>query len=301
MKLGFMSAILPEYSFAQIIDFSAGLGMKSVELACWPVGKAERRYAGVTHIDADNYDKTFILEKLAAKNIEISGLGYYPNPLTPDLAQREVYVAHLKKLIEAAKDLGVPNVNTFIGKNKDAAIAENFKIFRQVWPDIIRFAEDHGITICIENSPMYYTADEAPGGNNLAVTPAIWDEMFSIIDSPHFGLNYDPSHLAMMRMDYIAPIRAFAAKIKHFHIKDVTVYPEKWDRVGFFAPSLEYSQPKLPGLGDIRWGRVISALNDIKYKGCVILEIEDRAFEETVEDKLKSIVLSQRFMSQYIY
>jgi sugar phosphate isomerase/epimerase len=300
MKLGFMSAILPEYSFGQIIDFSSETGMECVELACWPQGKSERRYAGVTHIDADCYDKASILEKLAETKIRISGLGYYPNPLTPDPAQMDVYISHLKKLVSTAKDLGVENVNTFIGKDKDAGIAENFTEFRKVWPDIIGFAEQNGVNICIENCPMYFTENEAPGGNNLAATPAIWEEMFSIIDSENFGLNYDPSHLVVLQMDYVKPIYQFAEKIRHFHIKDAKFYKEKYDQCGFFAPPLEYHKPKLPGRGDICWGSVFSALSDIGYKGPAVIEIEDRAFEDTLEDKLRSIVLAMRFVEQYI-
>lgn len=50
MKLGFVSAILPEFSFEELIDYTASNGFACVEVCCWPVGKAERRYAGVTHM-----------------------------------------------------------------------------------------------------------------------------------------------------------------------------------------------------------------------------------------------------------
>ncbi len=300
MKLGFLSAILPEYSLDQVIDFAAAQGLKAVELACWPQGKAERRYAGVTHINADDYDKNAILDKTAAAGIEISGLGYYPNPLSPDLEQRKVAIAHIKKLILAAKDLGIGIVNTFIGKDKSASIPENFEEFKKVWPDIIKFAEDNGIKIGIENCPMYFSMDEFPGGNNLACTPAIWEEMFSIIDSPNFGLNYDPSHMVVQQMDYVKPIYQFKDKIFHFHIKDVKFYKDKYDQCGFFAPPLTYHQPKLAGLGDIQWGQVVTALNDIRYKGAAIIEIEDRAYEDTLQDRLDSIELSKNFMHQFI-
>ena len=300
MKLGFLSAILPEYSFDQVIDYAAQLGFQSVELACWPKGKAERRYAGVTHLDADSYDKAAIKEKLAATGLSVSGLGYYPNPLTPDLQQRGVFLAHLKKIIKMSADLDINLVNTFIGKDKSASVDDNFVEFEKVWPEMIKFAEAHGVTVCIENCQMYFTKDEAPGGNNLASTPAIWERMFGIIDSKNFALNYDPSHLLWMRMDYIAPIRNFADKIKHFHVKDAKFYQDKFDRVGPFAYPLEYHQPKLPGQGDIEWGRVVSALNDIKYKGSLIVEIEDRAYEEDLSARLDSIAIVKRFMSQFV-
>jgi len=300
MKLGFLSAILPEYSFDQIIDYAAELGLKSVELACWPEGKAERRYAGVTHINADNYQKAAILEKQAATGVSISGLGYYPNPLTPDLQQRSVFIEHLKKLIKVAADLDVNLINTFIGKDRFASIDDNFKEFDKVWPDIIKYAEDNGVAVCIENCAMYFTNDEAPGGNNLACTPAIWERMFGVIPSKNFGLNYDPSHFIWMQMDYIKPIHCFADRIKHFHVKDAKFYKDKYDKVGVFAPPLEYHQPKLPGLGDVNWGSIVAALNDVGYKGSMIIEIEDRAYEVDLEARLDSVRLAKNFMSQYV-
>lgn len=300
MKLGFLSAILPEYTFEQVVDCAASLELKRVELACWPKGNAERRYAGVTHIDADHYDKAAIGDKLAAADVKISGLGYYPNPLTPDLKQREVYVAHLKKLIGVAADLNVNIVNTFIGKDRFASVDDNFAEFEKVWPEIIKLAEDSGVTVCIENCPMYYTKDEAPGGNNLASTPAIWERMFSLIPSASFGLNYDPSHLVWMRMDHVKPIYQFAERIKHFHVKDTKFYKDKFDQVGPFAPPLEYHKPKLPGQGDVRWGDVMAALNDVRYKGDVIIEIEDRAYEDDLQARVDSILLTKTFINQFI-
>lgn len=299
-KFGYVSAILPEYTFEQVIDYAAQLGMGCVELACWPYGKAERRYAGVTHLDAKGYHKDDVLAKLEQTGVSISGLGYYPNPLSPYLDQRRVYIDHLKALIDAADDLDVRIVNTFIGKNRLIGMDENFAEFEKVWPDIIRYAEDHNVKVCIENCPMYYTNDEAPSGNNMACTPAVWERMFDVIDSPSFGLNYDPSHLVWMQMDYVKPIYQFAHKIFHFHVKDAKFYKEKFDQVGPFAPPLEYHKPKLPGQGDIQWGTVIAALKDIGYCGDMVIEVEDRAYEENLQARLDSIRLSKNFMNQFV-
>lgn len=302
MKLGFVSAILPEYSFEQVIDYAAGIGMECVEMMCWPKGRAERRYAGVTHIDAGELTPEKAAEingYLDKKGIMISALGYYPNPLDPDLEQRAVYIGHIKKCIKAAKTLGISNLNTFIGKDPIKPISENMKEFKRVWPDIIKFAEDHGVKVGIENCPMYFK-DEWPGGKNLAASPKIWRDMFSEIDSEYFGLNYDPSHLVWQHMDYIAPIYEFRDKIYHFHIKDAKVYHDKYNDLGIFAAPLDYHAPKLPGLGDIDWGKTVSALTDIRYNGCAVIEVEDRAFEDSLQARLDSIVLSKNYISQYI-
>ena len=303
MKLGFLSAILPEYSLSDLADFASGLGMNCLEIACWPHGGSERRYAGVTHIDVDRLGQEeveSIHSRLAEKNISISALGYYPNPMDPDKSRRDASIRHLKKVIEAAGKLGVQNVNTFVGRDPAATLSESMKTFKTIWPDIVSYAREKNIKIGIENCPMLFTKDEWPGGKNLASAPAIWTELFSVIDSEYFGLNYDPSHLVWQRMDYIAPIYDFSKKIFHFHIKDVRFYQDRYDKVGILAPPLSYHAPKLPGLGDIDWGSVFSALYDIRYTGSAVIEVEDRSFEDTLQDKLHSIDLSWRYVRNFI-
>lgn len=180
-----------------------------------------------------------------------------------------------------------------------ASPEENWELFEEIWPPIIKFAEEHNVKIGIENCPMFF-ATEWPNGDNLACNTAAWREMFRRIPSDNFGLNYDPSHNVWQQTDYIKPIEEFKNKIFHFHVKDAKFYKDKFDDVGPFANPLSYHAPKLPGLGDIEWGAVVSSLNDIHYKGAMILEIEDRAYEETLEDRLNSILLARDFMKQYI-
>lgn len=303
MKLGFLSAILPEYSFEELAAYAAGIKMDCLEVACWPVGKAKRRYAGVTHIDVaalGDEQIQSIKDTLFKNNLSISAISYYPNPLDPDPAQRELASSHIKKCILAASKLGVKQMNTFAGRDPAAPLSENMTEFKRVWPDIVKFAENQDVRIGIENCPMFFTMDEWPGGKNLASTPAVWEDMFSIIDSRNFGLNYDPSHLVWQQMDYIRPIYDFADKIFHFHIKDVAFYHEKYEKVGPYAPPLAFHSPKLPGLGDINWGKTISALYDIQYDGCAVIEVEDRAFEGSLSEKLNSIELSSKYISHFI-
>ncbi len=303
MKLGFASAILPDQSFDTVVSFAAEHGYRCVEMMCWPVGKAERRYAGVTHIDVDTLDDArveAIQSKLTETGVEISALGYYPNALDPDAAKAEEAIQHIKKLIVSAPKLGVCTVNTFIGRNQHLSVSDNMKLFAKVWPDIIKLAEDNGVRVAIENCPMFFTKDEWPGGKNLAVSPRIWREMFSVIDSAHFGLNYDPSHFVLQQMDYIRPIYEFTEKLFHVHIKDIKLYQNLLDEVGIFAPPLDYLQPKLPGLGDINWAKFVSALTDVGYRGNICVEVEDKAFEDTLERRYESLIQSQRYMSQFI-
>lgn len=303
MKLGFVSAILPELTFEELVDCAADLGYRSIEVCCWPLGKAERRYAGVTHIDVDTLDKKGsegILNYCREKGVMISALGYYPNPLDPDEERGRFFISHIMKVVDASAMLGVKRVNTFIGRNKFKSVDENFELFRRVWPEIIWHAGEKDVKVGIENCPMIFTNDEWPGGNNLATTPAIWRRMFAEIKSDHFGLNYDPSHLLWQQMDYVKPIYEFREKLFHIHLKDARVYRDKLDEVGIMGLPLQFHSPKLPGLGDINWSSFFSALNDIKYKGPVCVEVEDKAFEETFEDRKNSLVLCKKYLDQFV-
>lgn len=302
MKLGFLSAILPDCHLSQVIDFAAESGLDCVELACWPKGNATRRYSGVTHIDMETLDDAgaeVIKEYAREKHVQISSIGYYPNPLHEDKAQRETAIRHLKACVIGAERLGVNILNTFIGRNRMETPEKNLELFMEVWPPLIEFAQRHGVRIAIENCPMYFWT-EWPNGDNLASTPDFWRTMFDRIPSDHFGLNYDPSHLVWRQMDLLKPIHAFSEKLFHFHIKDAVFYKDKYDEMGPFAPPLSYHEPKLPGLGGIDWGSVIAALRDIGYAGPLILEIEDRAFEATLEDRMNAIRLSADYIRQLL-
>ncbi|MCZ6679184.1 MAG: sugar phosphate isomerase/epimerase [Candidatus Poribacteria bacterium] len=303
MKLGFASAILPDLALEEVVTFAASHRFSCVELMCWPKGRAERRYAGVTHIDVANFSKEDaeqVNDVMTSHGVTISGLGYYPNPLAPDPEERQVYINHLKKVIASAELLGVREVNTFIGRDWTKSIDDNWPQFLTVWRPLVQFAEDHNVRIGIENCPMLFTNDEWPGGKNLAHSPAIWRRMFEDIPSENFGLNYDPSHMVWQQMDYIKPMWEFADRIFHVHAKDVRIDREKLDSVGILATPLEYHTPKLPGLGEINWGRFFSVLSDTGYEGCVCIEVEDRAYEKSLESRKASLRQSADFLWNFM-
>lgn len=224
MKLGFVSAILDDMGYEEMIDTAAELGFECVETACWPQGKAERRYAGVSHINVERVLEEdvyaeHILNYASQKEVEISSLAYYPNTMDGDIEKRNAAVEHLKNVIRA---------------------------------------------------------------------------------SGYLGINYDPSHFVWQMIDYIQPIYEFKDKIFHVHYKDIKLYPERLNEVGIMAYPLEFMSPKLPGLGDVDWGRYVSALTDIHYDGYTCIEVEDKAFEGSREAVIKSLKLSKTYMSQFV-
>jgi len=303
MKLGFVSAILPDLRFEELVDFASETGYKCIEACCWPFGKAERKYAGVTHIDVDVIDDfcssaiNLILKK---KGVELSALGYYPNPLDPDQEKSSFYVSHLRKVIDASVLLGINRINTFIGRDRNKTVDENFDNFLKIWKPMIGYAESRNVKVGIENCPMIFSRDEWPGGNNLATSPAIWRRMFDEIKSDYFGLNFDPSHLLWLQIDYIKALHEFRDKIFHIHLKDTRLDRDRLNDVGIMALPTQFYTPKLPGLGDVDWSKFFSALYYIKYARPVCVEVEDKAFEGSLEDRKRSLILSKRYLDQFV-
>jgi sugar phosphate isomerase/epimerase len=303
MQLGFVSAILADLTLAEVLSQARRIGYDCTEVMCWPPGKADRRYAGVTHLDVTAFtprDAEATRRLCEESSVAISGLGYYPNPLSPNPEEAAVAVEHLRKVIAAAAQLNVPQVNTFIGRDWTKSLDDNWRRFLETWKPIVAEAEELGVRIGIENCPMLFTADEWPGGKNLAVCPAIWRRMFAEIPSRYFGLNYDPSHPVWLQMDPIKPLWEFRERLFHIHAKDVRVDRERLDDVGILAAPLEYHTPKLPGLGDVDWGRFFSVLGDCGYSGPVCVEVEDRAYEGSLDSRLLALRQSHDYLRNFI-
>ncbi len=304
MKLGFFTAALPGNTLEEAAKWGAESGFQAIEIACWPFEKATRRYAGVHHIDVNNLDKPKakeIRKMLDGCGLTVSSLGYYPNPLDPDLESRRAVINHLKKVIEAAALLEVPVVGTFIGKDKNKTVPANFEEYAKVWPPIVKFAGERGVKIAIENCPMIFSYDEWPGGNNLASTPAIWRKMWEIIPDDNFGLNLDPSHLVLQMIDYERVVREFSSRIFHVHAKDLHIDREGLYNNGVLSQGMGWQVPRIPGLGDMDWPKFIAALTAARYDYVVSIEHEDRVYEGSEELVKRGFYLSRDVLKPYIH
>ena len=279
MKQGFITSVMADYSFEQVVDFASDNGFECIEVACWPKGKAERKYAGVTHIDVASLDSVKvdeILQYCKKKNITISALAYYPNVLDEDKECQKKSIDHLMKVIQASALLKINLVTTFIGRNKNLNITDNLELAGNVWKPILEYAESLNVKIAIENCPMFFTEDEWPGGKNIAVSPAIWRELFKRLPSEYLGLNFDPSHF-------------------------IRVDKEARNEVGVLATPLSYMVPCIPGHGDVNWARYISALLEIGYQGAACIEVEDKSFEDNNENIENSLKISRQYLKQFIH
>lgn len=304
MKLGLITAAFPQLTLEQLAEWAGASGFQMLEVCCWPVESGDRRrYAGVTHIDVDTLDDARareILDMLARHGLSISALGYYPNNLHPDPDHRAAVNEHLRKVIVAAQTLGVPIVCTFVGRDPQRSLPDNLATFREVWPPLVGFAEEHGVKVAIENCPMIFSYDEWPGGTNLAYAPAVWRELFEVIPSEGFGLNFDPSHLVWQMIDYERAIYDFGDRILHVHAKDMEVRRGGLYEHGVLSAGIGWQVPRLPGLGEVRWDRFMSALYAVGYDYGVIIEHEDRKFEGTEELVKRGFDIARNALLPYI-
>ena len=301
MKLGLLTAAFPDLTLDEVAAWAAANGFEMLEVACWPAAGAEkRRYAGVSHIDVDNLDVDAVHTTLERHGLGISSLAYYPNNLHPDDTVREEVNGHLRKVIDAAQALGVDTVGTFIGNDKDRPLPENLDRFRKIWPSLVSYAGERDVKVAIENCPMIFSYDEWPGGNNLAWSPAIWDEMFSAIPSDNFGLNLDPSHLVWLMIDYERAVYDYADRIFHAHAKDLEVRREGLYRQGTFSGGIGWQVPRLPGLGEVRWDRFVAALYAVGYDHVLSIEHEDRRFEGDEELVKRGFLLARNTLRPLI-
>lgn len=304
MKLGLFTAALPHLTLEEIAQWAAANHFGMLEVACWPSGSgAQRRYAGVSHINVETLSAAQaegIRTMLAARGLTISSLGFYPNNLHPDLEQRAHANDHLRKVIVAAERLGVEVVGTFIGRDPSRNVPDNLKVFAEVWPPLVKFAAEHNVKIAIENCPMIFSYDEWPGGTNLAYSPAIWREMFTIIPDRNFGLNLDPSHLVWQFIDYERAIYDFRDRLFHVHAKDMEINREGLFQNGILSAGIGWQVPRLPGLGEVRWDRFISALYAVGYDFALSIEHEDRKFEGSEELVKRGFLLSRNALLPYL-
>ena len=294
MKLGLLTAAFPDLTLEEVARWAHENSFDALEIACWPSSGGEgRRYAGVSHVDVEDFDPKAVRRLLSRFNLEISALAYYPNNLDPDAEAREAANAHLRRVIEAAQRLDVEVVGTFVGRDQNRSVDDNLEDFRRVWPPLVRFARERSVKVAIENCPMIFSADEWPGGRNLAYSPALWRRMFELIPDENFGLNFDPSHLVWQFIDYTRAVREFGPRIFHVHAKDMEVDRDGLYEQGVMSLGVGWQVPRLPGLGEVRWDRFLSALYAAGYDWVVSIEHEDRRFEGELDLVQRGFLLAR--------
>jgi sugar phosphate isomerase/epimerase len=279
MKLGFLTACLPQLPLSDIADWAATNGYEALEVAVWPsVGGREFE---ASHIDVASFgerEADQVTELFAKHGLFLSSLAYYENNLHPDVGRRAEIAAHVKRAIDAAALLGVETVGTFIGRHPGLSVKENVALAEQTIPQIVEYAGERGVKVIIENCVMEgWHPDGYPG--NIAYSPELWEWMFSL----GLYLNYDPSHLIWLGIDPVEALRPYVDRIPHAQAKDAQLDPRARDRYGFFGKTLSREHPwdegwwryRVPGLGDVDWRGVVDALYEGGFTGVLSVEHED--------------------------
>ena len=303
MKLGLLTAPFPDTPLTEVADWAGSAGFEVLEVACWPKATGPtRRYAGTSHIDVSVLSASQgqeIVAALAERNVSISGLGYYPNPLHPDPAHRRTVIDHLKAVISAAASMGVPVVNTFCGGDASKHVDANWNEALKVWPDIIANARDNGIKLAFENCPMIFSYDEWPAGHNIAYAPYIWRRIIEAWGGD-VGVNFDPSHLVWQMIDPARFIREFGPHFLHAHAKDLMIDLDGLYERGILSAGMGWQVPRMPGLGDVDWRTVFSGLYRAGYDGPIVIEHEDRKFEGSDDSVKRGFLLARDVLRPFV-
>lgn len=306
MYLGYLTGCLGAMPLKEKAQLAREYGFKSLEISCWPRANS-RDYSG-SDIDVANLtqeEANEIKSYFREYGLKISSLAYYDNNLDRDPERRTFINNHFKKCVDAAVMLGVPAVGTFTGRNIDKSLDENFDELEIVFKDLVGYAEEKGIKVIIENCDMtgWHRAGE-PG--TISFTPELWRELFKRVPNKNFGLNYDPSHLHHMLIDYITPVAEFKDRIFHVHAKDTEVFEDKLKQYGIYDKLLSSSEGtgfwryRMPGLGQIDWKTFINTLKEIGYEGVISIEHEDPLYEGSEEKVREGLKLGIDYLSKLV-
>ncbi len=298
MKLGFLTACLPDQSLEDIVRFAKEHQYEALEVAAWP--DLGSRPFTATHLTAEGFGPAEA-ERVRAlfddNGLTLSSLAFYDNNLHPDVAERAAINEHVLTLVDAAATLGCPTVGTFVGRDPGRTVAQNLAEAEKVFAPLVDRAGEKGVKLVIENCVMEgWHPDGYPG--NLAYSPELWEWMFSL----GLYLNYDPSHLLWMGIDPVAAIKPYVDKVAHAQAKDAEIFPDKRNRFGYPGRAVDRTDPwdvgwwryRVPGLGQVDWVRVVDALYEGGFDGVLSVEHEDPVWGGTQERVMAGLDIAHR-------
>ena len=305
MRLGFLTACMPERSLEEIAAWAGTNGFEALELAAWP-GEGDRPFVA-RHVAAEAFDEAEaerVRTALDANGLTLSALAYYDNNLHPDPAVRDAIHAHLRACIDASAALGGPPVGTFIGRDPGRSVAENLRDAESVFPALVDYAGQRGVTLMIENCVMEgWHPDGYPG--NLAYSPELWEWMFDL----GLYLNFDPSHLLWLGIDPVSALTPYVGRIAHAHAKDAETFPEQRNRYGFFGrTSTREEDPwdmgwwryRIPGLGEVDFPGCVATLREGGFDGVLSVEHEDPVWGGTPEKVEQGLRIARDHLSPLV-
>jgi len=297
MRIGFLTACLPAIPLEELVKWASKNGFSALEVGCLPEVsfKTQGSNLDVSHLEMTEISR---IKELFKKHLmTISSLAYYDNLLDPDIAARKKKHDHLKKVIDTAANLEANLVGTFVGRDPNLNLEDNFKLYQEVFTHLLDYASIRGVRLMIENCPMVSWQKEGLPGN-IAYSPENWERMFLLISSPKLGLNLDPSHLYWLGTDYLQAIRDFSGRIFHTHAKDTEILMDRMSYQTILGK--EWWRYRIPGWGAIDWCEFISVLSETGYDGVLSIEHEDPVWHGDENRIKKGLILGYRHLAQFI-
>jgi sugar phosphate isomerase/epimerase len=223
--------------------------------------------------------------------------------ISPDDKKREQAVARIKEQIGSMGGTGAGVLFLcLVPEDRTQKIADSMAIFRETFPAIAAACEAADVRVVFEGWP-----GPAPTYPTLGYTPETWRAMFAAVPSPAMGLNYDPSHLVRLGIDYMRVLDEFKERIYHCHGKDTVLLSEAQYRYGHLPPALDkapgFSEGAwrycVPGDGAVDWGKIAFALEQVGYTGCVSIELEDARYWGSLEKEQQGITRAYQHLAHH--
>lgn len=299
MKIGYVAACRPDISLPDQFRWAGANGFEAIELRARRLESGEPHVGATVNLNAfDEIQAKALREAAGEQGVTISGVHCPGFPLTHDPAERAGMRDNMLKAIEVARMLNVEVLSCFVGRDGELTIDENIKMVPDVFGELLERAADAGVRIAIENCPAAGWGAGHERVGNIACSPPVWRRLFEAC--PDLGLNYDPSHLVWMGVDYVRPIYEFRDHIYHVHAKDTEIRADVLADEGILPPASGWWRYRLPGLGQVDWARFISALYEIGYEGAMCIEHEDKVWSGNEEKVRNGLQIGRRHLEQFL-
>ena len=293
MKTGFNTKCFSNRNFEEVVNFAADNGFPCIEIVCTPKGMPGIHHLDVEDVEGETLEN--IKNLLEERKINISCLSYYANLFIPVENDENFHTDYLKKVIDTAEKLGVSMVSTFTGYQPEMKIEDNLKLLVEKMNPLLSYAREKSVKIMLENTPLIFGEEI---GGNFAHSPEMWDMIFTAIPDENFGLNYDPSHLFWLGIDYMLGLSVFPERIFHIQAKDAEIRLERLRMTGILGN--DWFRYRIPGSGSIDWRKFVSELYEAGYDGCMSLELEDPVWLINGERSEKGLLLGKKFIEGFM-
>ncbi len=299
MKIGFYAPALRMMSLPEIAKWAGQNGFQALEL--WTTDDPKAGLYSESMLNLAGFDKAKAKElqnMMAESGLEISCISYNQNMLRPD--GREARFDRLRKVVDAASLLDVNTVSIFAGRDYDQSLDDNVKLFGEVFAQPLRYAQERGVRLAIENCPVFWERRGLIG--NMAFSPFYWSKLFdAVAPLENLGLNYDPSHLYWQQIDIDLSIKESASRIFHVHAKDAEVDETRLAREGNLTFWTMVWRYRVPGMGKLNWPRIISLLFENGYDGTLSIEHEDMVWgRDTAEKVQRGLIIGRKCLEVLI-